>query len=69
MLDDEITKRLTLEYVTGKCYLEEVEDFGADGSRASGHHLHVASQNGLNLPYNVQAQSQGCRTLSYLLEH
>jgi hypothetical protein len=34
---------LTLKYVAGKGYLEEVENFGTDGSRASGHHLHVAS--------------------------
>jgi hypothetical protein len=60
---------LTLKYVAGKSYLEKIENFGADGSRASGHHLHVASQNGLNLPYNVHARSQGCRTLSYLPEH
>jgi hypothetical protein len=34
---------LTLKYVAGKSYLEEVENFSADGSRTSGHHLHVAS--------------------------
>ncbi len=64
-----MTRRLTLKYVAGKSYLEKVENFGANGSRAGGHHLYVTSQNGLNLPYNFHARSQGCRTLSYLPEH
>jgi hypothetical protein len=56
MSDYEIMKGLAFKYVAGKGYLEKVENFGADGSRAGGQHLHVASQNGLNLPYNVHAR-------------
>jgi hypothetical protein len=35
--EDEMMKKLTLIYIAGKSYLKEVENLGADGSRAGDH--------------------------------